>query len=541
MNATPPAPASRPPHPTGADVSVIVNVYNEEPDFLAEALRSAYGQTVPPGEVIVVEDGAKRDYASVYAAFPDLKVIRRPNGGLAAARNTGWRAASGDYVAFLDGDDWLMPRAIESNLARFREKPQAGFVFGGYRFVDGTGRPIFEARVNRLEDPPFVEFLRRNFVQMHATVLYRRAVLEKLGGFDEGFRSCEDYDMYLRVTRDYEILRGGDIIAQYRMHGLNMSGDNRMMLDTVLRVLERQKPHADRDPATAAAYRQGIQLWKSYYAGQQLLAAHTRLTNDGLAALPIRDLIAVWTKAPVEMSTITIREIFDRVASRFNRGRVNLGSLDRTRPFSASFGYDRGTPVDRRYIEQFLERHRSDVKGRVLEVGDNAYTLRFGGDRVTRSDVLHVDPDAPNVTYVSDLAGGEGLPTDTFDCVICTQTLHLIYDMPAAMRTLCRILKPGGVLLITVPGVSSVDRGLWSNNWLWSLTAPALSRLVADAFPQAAATVVTYGNVLTAVAFLHGLAYEELRPYQFDEVDPQYPVIVAGHVVKAGGGGGDAG
>src|SRR3954452_4001038 len=114
-------------------------------------------------------------------------------------------------------------------------------------------------------------------------------------------------------------------------------------------------------------------------------------------------------------------------------GAVRLADLDRTSPISRTFGYDRDGPVDRYYIEGFLGRHRDDIRGRVLEIGDDAYTRAYGGTQVARRDVLHVHPGNPSATFVGDLAGGNDLPSDAFDCVILTQTLQLVYDVRAAL------------------------------------------------------------------------------------------------------------
>ena len=162
--------------------------------------------------------------------------------------------------------------------------------------------------------------------------------------------------------------------------------------------------------------------------------------------------------------------------------RVRFGDLRRVSPFSRHFGYDRGTPIDRIYIEAFLDRNRVDIKGRVLEVGDNSYTLRFGGAAVRASDILHVDASNPHATLVGDLADGRGLPERAFDCIVLTQTLHLVYDLARAAETLHRMLRPGGVLLVTVPGISSVDRGEWGASWHWSFTLQSLARLLAGPF-----------------------------------------------------------
>ena len=150
----------------------------------------------------------------------------------------------------------------------------------------------------------------------------------------------------------------------------------------------------------------------------------------------------------------------------------------------------------------------------------------------TCSDFQHVSAGNPRATLVGDLAEGHNFPADAFDCIVLTQTLHLIYDMGKAVVTLHRMLKPGGVLLVTVPGVSSIDRGEWRATWYWSLSPAALRRLLSERFGEANNSVAAYGNVLTAIAFLYGLAESELRPAEIDAHDPQYPVIVAARAVK---------
>jgi SAM-dependent methyltransferase len=214
-------------------------------------------------------------------------------------------------------------------------------------------------------------------------------------------------------------------------------------------------------------------------------------------------------------------------------GRVRFGDLRRTTPISPDFGYARGGPVDRYYIEGFLTRHAADVRGRVLEIGDSSYTHRFGGGRVTRADVLHIDPAAPGVTFVGDLADGSMLPDAAFDCVVLTQTLHLIFDHMAALRTLERILVPGGVLLLTVPGISNIATDEWGPTWHYSFTHHALGTACDAVFGAGRAAVESHGNVLAAIAFLHGLGHQELTTGELDEQHVEYSIVNAARVVKA--------
>ncbi|MGK5173595.1 class I SAM-dependent methyltransferase [Geodermatophilus sp. CPCC 205761] len=189
------------------------------------------------------------------------------------------------------------------------------------------------------------------------------------------------------------------------------------------------------------------------------------------------------------------------------------------------WGFDRGTPLDRHYIEGFLAGCGADVRGRVLEVQDSSYTDRFGSE-VTGRDVLDIDPANPRATIVADLADPTRLPGGAFDCFILTQTLHLVYDVHAAIRGCHHVLRPGGVLLVTGPAVSRVRSGDY-----WRFTPSAMSRLLEEAFGEV--TVRGYGNVLAATAFLSGMATEEVPKRLLDDHDEHFPVIVAARAVKA--------
>jgi glycosyltransferase involved in cell wall biosynthesis/SAM-dependent methyltransferase len=213
-------------------------------------------------------------------------------------------------------------------------------------------------------------------------------------------------------------------------------------------------------------------------------------------------------------------------------GDVQFGMFRRVTPISHDFGYERGQPVDRHYIEGFLSRAAADVRGRVLEIGDRTYTRRYGKDRVTVSDMMHVTPGEPEATIIGDIASADHIPSDTFDCVIFTQTLQLIYDFHAAIRHLHRILKPGGVLLTTFPGISQTYDTEWGSTWCWAFTPVSARRMFGDVFGEANTQVESHGNVLAAIAFLHGLTAEELTPEELEYHEMGYAVTVAVRAVK---------
>jgi ubiquinone/menaquinone biosynthesis C-methylase UbiE len=207
-------------------------------------------------------------------------------------------------------------------------------------------------------------------------------------------------------------------------------------------------------------------------------------------------------------------------------GTVRFGSLRRLSPISRDWGFDRGQPVDRYYIEQFLSEHAADIRGRVLEVDNNEYTRAFGGDRVVQSDVLHISYWRPGVTIVGDLTDLGHVDSGLFDCVIVTQTLQFIYDYQAALRTIYRILRPGGVALVTLPAISKSRDEMGAFGDYWAFRTISAQRLFAQLFPAEQVTVTGYGNVLTAVALLHGIAAEELSREELDQVDRAYEVTI---------------
>jgi len=214
-------------------------------------------------------------------------------------------------------------------------------------------------------------------------------------------------------------------------------------------------------------------------------------------------------------------------------GRIDFGDFKRLTPISREFGFDRGQPIDRYYIDRFLERHAADIQGRVVEVFDNGYTRRFGGKRVDRSDVLDIDARNSRATIVADLTSAAEVPSHSFDCFILTQTLQLIYDLHAAVRNVHRLLKPGGVLLATIPGVSQIDRYNCADTWCWGFTKVSARRLFEQSFRADDIEVTAHGNVLSAVSFLEGVATQELRPAELDYVDPCYELLITVRAVKS--------
>ena len=365
---------------------------------------------------------------------------------------------------------------------------------------------------------PHLTFLRGNPIGMHATVLYDRRHLLDAGGFDVTLRRCEDYDVYLRMSRNYPVASYPQTVAEYRWHGANMSSDSLEMLRWVLRVLERYRPPRRSGPASAA-WRQGRANWRRYYVEEILAGGRA---NEGRTPL-VHRIANAGRASP----TFTARHLVRRLKSALPRGLIStlkrligrgpprplgvFGSgISTARALSASdFGFDRGTPVDRYYIEMFLAAHSGEIRGCVLEVGDASYCREFGTG-IVRQDVLHVATNNPGVTIVGDLSVPGVLPEGAFRLSGRNPDSALDLRHAGGRRGNARRLETWRRPASDMPGCfPGRPRGVGST-WFWSITRPAAERMFADVFGAANVAVEARGNVYAAVCFLEGLALEEV-------------------------------
>jgi glycosyltransferase involved in cell wall biosynthesis len=525
-------------------VGVIIPTFNHG-RFIADAISSVLGQTRAADEIIVVDDGSTDNSPSVVGCFPNVILIRQENRGRSTARNTGLQTCTSNYVLFLDADDRLLPNALEWGVRCAAENPDCGFIYGAHYDLSEGEHVRRTHHYCPISGDPHLALLRRNLIRMQATVLFRRDCLIEAGGYDESLERAEDYDLYLRIARNHSVACHPQVVAEYRWHGLNTCGDPMKMLQATLDVLNRQEHCADLDASGREALHDGRRIWRDYYAQTMIEMAYKawpsrrslRLLSQAAETSPLTLLLTL--KSYVRRR---IRRVMPPPMARWIRQRfgpterlpfrsVRFGDLRRLSPISPNFGFDRGTPIDRYYIERFLAQNSGDIRGRVLEAGDNAYTMRFGGNNVTVSDVLDLEATNPCATIVGDLTRPDLLPESTFDSIVLTHALQYAFDMRAAIASLYRALKPGGTLLLTVPGVSGVDDGERGSTVAWSLTGPAARRLFEEQFRVV--NVETHGNVFAAIAFLHGLALEEVSQAELDMHDPRYPVVVAIRAVKA--------
>jgi len=220
-----------------------------------------------------------------------------------------------------------------------------------------------------------------------------------------------------------------------------------------------------------------------------------------------------------------------RDAARSLRRRALLARTGPHRPISGHWGYDRGQPIDRRYIEAFLAAHRQDVRGDALEVKSDTYVRRYGTN-LGRVHVLDVDGANPLATVVGDLGGDAPLPAESLDCFVLTQTLQYVWDLGAAVRNAHAMLRSSGVLLLTVPAVARMSHELDFDDY-WRFTADSTRRLLVAVFGEENVSIVSRGNLVAANAFLAGLAAGELSSHELDDDDDRFPVLIAARAVRA--------
>lgn len=623
-------------------VSVIVIFFNAE-RFISEAIDSVFAQSYENWELLMVDDGstdrsgelAKRLAEQHPGRVRSLEHDGRRNLGMSASRNLGIREARGEYVAFLDADDLWLPEKLERQVSDLESNPEAAMAYGpAHYWFSWTGKPEDRQRdfvcplgiaPGTLIRPPALLTICHPLGEAPSaatcSLLLRRSVLDRIGGFEDSFRGLyEDQAFLAKVYLQETVFLSGDCLAKYRMHpdssvfttlnaGQHDRGRHsflnwlegylrarevtddaiRKALDKALwpyrhpvlhrcselsrqvakwvqgqrnkisRIMRNRTasieahpnpilesgPFADRfligSTTLSWSALETIQVEVRVDAPNGPLLSRTAGSGSATTGSWVRDGMAFYLQDVSDrkplisentLDVITVRVARKPEESRPGVGRIRFGSLRRLTPISTEWGFDRGLPIDRFYIEAFLSRHARYIRGRVLEVGDSAYTRRFGGDRVAQSDVLNLEENIPGTTIVGDLTYAPQIPSDAFDCVILTQTLQYIYDVRAAVRTLFRILRRGGVLLATLPAITQTYDRKWGEHWCWNFTVTSARRLCEEVFPATNVHIEAFGNALAAVCILEGIASEELRPEELDYRYQGYEVTIAVRAVK---------
>lgn len=541
-------------------VSIIIPCYNQA-HFLNEAIESALRQNYPHLDVIVVDDGSTDNTSDVAAQYSTVRCIRQANQGLSAARNTGIHHSRGQYHIFLDADDRLLPQAVEHSLDCFNTHPNSAFVFGHYHLISEDGRKLRTRRERcfcsdyyyvsgtyqliegdgsiratrhdpRQECDHYAALLQRNHITMHATVMYCRTVFKNIGGFDTTLSACEDYDLYLRVARQYPIACHDHVVAEYRRHGTNMTRKSVRMVNAALTVLRAQWPYVAGNEYYETAYRAGVDFWQGYYGQQAIFEIPFYLRNGSWQDIRQTTALA-WYYIRQKQAWLE-NKISRRLTALKHRlhappvHRVDFGQLRQTIPLNETVQMNSSQTIDDYYIESFLSAYTSEIQGDVLEMGDNCYAKKYGAEKISQYDTLTV----PNGDEDAVLEQVADFPANGFDCIILPQALHLVYHAKSFLEAIYRLLKPGGVLLATLPGIGPLQSQDQANRQYWAFTTQVARRLFAEIFTPINVRAQAFGNVLAATALLQGVPVGALQPHELDHQDDQYQVLVAVRAVK---------
>lgn len=540
-------------------VSCVINFFNAE-KFFQEAIESVLAQTYHHWELLLVDDGStdgSTQIALEYAQkYPDkvyyLEHENHQNKGTSAARNLGMQKAQGKYIAFLDADDIWLPHKLEKQVALLDAHPTVGMIYDSlYYWYSWTENPEdvsrdYEAEIWNFPDKTILEYpeyltlfvQEKVLVPSPTCIVIRRDVMTKVGGFEESFRDLFDDQVFVaKMSLEAPIMLMRGFLEKWRRHqdsctfkSENITGEGQRMREVYLNWLEQYFLKLEIKEE---------QLWR--VLKQQLLPYRSpRLYQFWQKVYSLKKNMKSFAeeialKIPIQIRTL-LKTQWQNYRQKPPVGWVRFGSLRRVTPISRMWPNYRGNPIDRYYIENFIGSHAEDIQGRVLEMGDATYIRKFGGDRVTHPDIMAYEASNNLATIIGDLTQADHVPSNTFDCFILTQTLLLIYDVRAAIKTAYRILKPGGILLVTIPGISHLcrgDRDIFGQYWCF--TTDSARRLFTECFPENNVKIEAYGNVLSTTAFLYGLSTQELHQKELDYHDPDYEFIISVRAVKPQG------
>lgn len=505
MTATPADP--------GGAIAVIIPCFNLGRTVI-EAVDSACAQTRPPAEIIVVDDGSTDLHTQQVMASlhrPGLRIVMAPHGGAGRARNHGAAISTAPYLLFLDADDALEPAYLEIAGAILDTSPELDF-------VSTAMRAFGEAAYLWTPPPPELSAaLTRGTIPI--TALCRRRVWQTVGGFDETLPASMDLDFWISA------LEAG-------FHGCVVPEP------LLLRRVRSESLH--HGAVTRGAYTEVLKtILEKHRAAIERIGPSLLIEKDMFLEQQRSDRLRLSARSEALHTELRmLDEEIGRVRSRLReRGAavVDLSDYPALQPVSPVWGADRGRPVDRYYIERFLSDSHEDIRGRVLEIKDSAYARMFAVAPITACEVLDVVPDNPEATIVADLTCADDVPTASFDCFILTQTLHIIYDVRAALDHAHRVLKPGGVLLATLPAVSRInyENGGLDGGDYWRFTGANLHRLFENAFPGGHVDIRPAGNLRACIAFLYGLTTDDLLESELEAVDTARPLLFCVRAVKA--------
>jgi glycosyltransferase involved in cell wall biosynthesis/peptidoglycan/xylan/chitin deacetylase (PgdA/CDA1 family) len=467
-------------------ISAVLTCRDQGKD-LPDAFRSLSLQISRDDEVVIVDNGSKDPVTlQVLEGYRSagIPVVHTDRVSDAAARELGLRIARAPYLFAMGSDQTLEPDCLPRATEILDGDSSVDFVCPGIRDSDGAGFTYF---------PDSAELPAVLGCRSFCFPVLRRKALIAVGGYDAEMptEGHADWDVVLRLAARG---RRGAVLPVPLVNS---------------HVRRRTSQTAERPRLVRRLFEKHGTLFERHFRDAVLGLENQRRALQAFAIDPPQ---ADTTKPA--------------------RTAIDWGELRRLEPVSATWGIDRGLPVDRYYIARFLERRRKDIRGHVLEVKEATYTQTYGSG-VDALDIVDIAADNPSANVVADLAAVGSLPRARYDCFVLTQTIHIIYGVREVLQNAFRALKPGGVLLATLPCVSRLDYESGLEGDFWRFTPASARRLFGDVFGSGNVEVEAHGNVLACCGFLLGLAAEEFRREELDHNDPYFPLVLCIRAVKS--------
>jgi Methyltransferase domain/Glycosyl transferase family 2 len=502
------------------------------------------------------------------------------------------KLASTPWALLLHDDDELYPNIIEK-LEPFLEKCDgAGIVVGGIQYIDqqGVARGVWIPETNGfIRGEEGVLCLGLDFKTSPPGWVWNVKAFHQVGGFPDANGAAADYTLVLRLAYSYGITFLPAIVGRYRsgpqqatdytnperaeatldlsikmaqmtrtigvspkvadqlvdymtwwifrLIAVNLLNTDPFFVSRLCRKCERVTP-PDGPWKSRVRSEFPFLFWRPsrfavllFKTGQRIpKPMRDKVRNllpvlfNKIAAFRSHPLQSVKKVIPARFKSL-VRRGLAPISKVKSRARLAIG----VQPLSCLWGFDRGLPVHRYYLEQFLREFAPDIRGHCLEFQDPSYAPRFGGSAVEKLDILHIDNSNPVATVVADLTQPNNILSNEFDCIVCTHVLHVIVELDKAVSELYRILKPGGVLLVSVPHISMCDPGFHE---VWRFTPEGLSSIVGKIFGVENITVRAYGNSLTAAGEIRGVVAHEFSKTTLSYDDPRFAVEVCARACK---------
>ncbi|SON53914.1 putative glycosyltransferase EpsE [Hartmannibacter diazotrophicus] len=526
-------------------VSCMMIFFNAE-RFIGEALSSIEAQTYGNWELVIVDDGSTDASRAIVEDFTRrhsgrvrlLEHEDRQNRGKSVSRNLAVASASGAYVAMLDADDAWLPHKLAEQVSFMNDRPDVAMLYGPVSFwYSWTGRPRdslcrhvsrLGVEPGRTYDPDLLltRLLRSTVSGYESTspypsaVMVRREIFEEAGGFDDDFRLLfDDTVFFVKAFLKCRVFVSDKIWALYRVH------PDETYSPSYETAMQKGEWTAD---GLSAPTRRFLERAVSYIRavggvslGLRLTVIFVMLRYTHPRLLPVLELsLSIHRTAKGWMSRL--RRLTGHRSGEGMPGSLDGAILAGTQPLFPREG-NRGKALDRIFALDFCRSWSERIRGDVLEFGDDAKARQFGRD----ASSIRI---APMDGIPAMLDGSASMAQRTFDCIIAIDVIQYQPDVRAFLEGVTGLLKPGGSLLVSFPGLLPLLEGQGD---LWRFTPDGVRRLLAKVCPGADIEIVTYGNAATAAGIQHGLGERDFGPELLQASDLTRAVMIMARITKA--------